>query len=115
MIFENYNLFIPFFRFRNLEAEEAFNIACCDEIVQNSILAKDFKHDFSKICDLEAQIDFTFHDDSKVVMTKEDKKLLREEKKEAKRLKQLKREERKAKYEADIKAKMDKQKNNENV
>ena len=48
-------------------------------------------------------------------MTKEAKKQLSDEKKEAKRLKQLKREERKAKYEADIKAKMDKQKNNENV
>ena len=106
---------LPYFsffdRFRSLEAEEAFNIACCDEKVQNSILSKDFQHEFSKVCDLESEINFKFYDDSKAAVTKESRKKDKEDKKEAKRLKLLRREEKKAKIEADIKAKMDKNQN----
>ena len=105
----NLPYFFRFFdRFRSLEAEEAFNIACCDEKVQNSILSKDFQHEFSKVCDLESEINFKFYDDSKAAVTKESRKKDKEDKKEAKRLKLLRREEKKAKIEADIKAKMDK-------
>jgi len=102
---------IAVWKFRSLEAEEAFNIACCDEKVQNSILSKDFQHEFSKVCDLESEINFKFYDDSKAAVTKESRKKDKEDKKEAKRLKLLKREEKKAKIEADIKAKMDKNQN----
>ena len=103
--------FYFFDRFRSLEAEEAFNIACCDEKVQNSILSKDFQHEFSKVCDLESEINFKFYDDSKAAVTKESRKKDKEDKKEAKRLKLLRREEKKTKIEADIKAKMDKNQN----
>ena len=103
-----------FFRFRTLEAEEAFNIACCDEKVQSSILPKDFKHEFSKVCDFESQINFSFHDDSIPNVTQDFTKL-KAEKAEAKRIKLLKREEKKAKIAADIKAKMEKRQNDKNV
>ena len=85
------NFFSFFDRFRSLEAEEAFNIACCDEKVQNSILSKDFQHEFSKVCDLESEINFKFYDDSKAAVTKESRKKDKEDKKEAKRLKLLRR------------------------
>ena len=79
--------------------------------MQNSILSKDFQHEFSKICDLESEINFKFFDESKPAITKESRKQEKEDKKEAKRLKLLRREEKKAKIEADIKAKMDKSQN----
>ena len=79
--------------------------------MQNSILSKDFQYEFSKVCDLESEINFKFYDDSKAAVTKESRKKDKEDKKEAKRLKLLKREEKKAKIEADIKAKMDKKQN----
>ena len=83
--------------------------------MQSSILSKDFQHEFSKVCDLESEINFKFYDDSKATKTIESRKQDKEDKKEAKRLKLLRREEKKAKIEADIKAKMDKSRNDDSA
>ena len=84
--------------------EEAFNIACCDENVQEKILAKDFTHDFSKVEDYEASLNFHVIEE-KTVLSQDEKERIKEEKKEAKRLKVERRAAKKAKIEADIAAK----------
>ena len=46
------------FRFRQLEKEEAFDIACCDGKVQELILPQDFKYSFQKVDEVEGSINF---------------------------------------------------------
>lgn len=75
---------------RCLDAEEAFNIACCDEKVQEVILPKHFEYKFSKEEDLQANLSF------KVELTREEILKKRQEEKEAKKLKKLMRNQKKA-------------------
>ena len=76
------------FRFRHLEAEEAFDIACCDEKVQELVLPRDFSHTFVKMEDYEAQLNF------RVKRSPEELKQMKQDKKDAKKLRKLKRKER---------------------
>ena len=93
---------IALWKFKTLEAEEAYNIAYCDDKVQELVLSQEFNQYFSKSEDFEAVIDFRVKEP---VLTDEEKKRLKEEAKEAKRLRKAKREAKKAKIEADIAAK----------
>ena len=94
---------IALWKFKDLEQQEAFDIACCDNKVQEEILMKEFKQgQFIKIDKYEAILNFT------VVVPKlspEEKERKKQEEKEAKRLKKEQKAIRKAKYEANIKAK----------
>ena len=90
---------IAVWKFNDLVAQDALDLACCDNKVQDEILVKDFNHTFTKIKDYEATLNFV------VEVSHEEIKRKRQEEKEAKRLRKLKRQERKAKIEADAKAK----------
>ena len=88
---------------RSLTSEEAFDIACCDNHVQDLVLPKEFTHNFAKVPDYEAVLNFSVPSD--LMVTPEQKEELKRQKKEAKILKLQRREAKKAKIAADIKAK----------
>ena len=93
---------IALWKFKTLEAEEAYNIAYCDEKVQELVLSSEFQQKFSKLEDFEAVIDFSVKE---APLSAEEKQRLKDEAKEAKKLKKAKREAKKAKIEADLAAK----------
>ena len=93
---------IALWKFKTLEAEEAYNIAYCDEKVQELVLSSEFQQKFCKLEDFEAVIDFSVKE---APLSAEEKQRLKDEAKEAKKLKKAKREAKKAKIEADLAAK----------
>ena len=95
---------VALWKFREMEAQDAFDLACCDNKVLDEILSKvkDFKHTFIKFQDYEAILNFHV---PLPKLSKEEVKQMRQQEKEKKLLKKLAREKRKAKNEADVKAK----------
>ena len=82
-------------RFKQLEEQEAFDIACCVERVQNEILHLDnVKRTFTKEPEYEAYLDF------EVELTKEEWEELKRQKAAKKKLTQEKRAKKIAELEA---------------
>ena len=86
-------------KFKELGAEEAFDLACHEPKIQEQVLPRDFTYEFSKFDDYEATLNFNF------TLSKEEHRTQREAEKAEKKRKKLERVERKKKYEASMDAK----------
>ena len=86
-------------RFRDLGAEEAFDLACHEPKIQEGVLPHEFTYEFSKLEDYEATLSFNFSLSEEEVLA--ERKATKEEKKR----KKMERVERKKKYEANVAAK----------
>lgn len=66
-----------FLRFSTLTHEEAFDLACHDNTVLETILPHEFQHKFSKIDDFEATLDFRLQQTPELIAERKQRMLKR--------------------------------------